>query len=143
MAKAMLSVPSVTMNGGSRMEVISAPFKKPKAAATSKPHRMARYGLRPSSTANLVMTMELSAISMPQDRSMPAVRMMSVCPMASTPTTMTCCRISEKFWPERNRSLCVAKKAHAASSAMNGPSVDSGGRCSMTACHPLPPLAIA
>ena len=72
---------------------------------------------------------------------MPAVRMISVWPIASTPTTITCCRISEKFWPVRKRSLCEAKKTHASSSAMNGPSVDTGGRCSSTPCHPVPLVA--
>ena len=48
---------------------------------------------------------------------MPAVRMIRVCPMAMTPTTITCCRMSEKFWPVRKRSVCDAKNAHAASSA--------------------------
>ena len=44
-----------------------------------------------------VITMPPSAITMPQDRSMPAVRMISVWPIAITPTTITCCRISDKF----------------------------------------------
>ena len=56
--------------------------------------------------------------------------------MARTPTTMTCCRISEKFWPVRNRSLCVAKKAHARRSAMNGPSAASGGLCKTSSYLP-------
>ena len=58
---------------------------------------------------------------------MPAVRMTSVWPMAMTATTMTCCRMSAKFCADRKRSLCVAKKAHARISAMNGPSVARGG----------------
>ena len=41
--------------------------------------------------------------------------------MAMTPTTITCCRISEKFSPVRKRSVCVAKKTQASSRAMNGP----------------------
>ena len=44
---------------------------------------------------------------------MPAVRMISVCPMAITPTTITCCRISERFSPVRKRSVWVAKNAQA------------------------------
>ena len=60
---------------------------------------------------------------------MPAVRMISVCPIAMTPTTITCCRISEKFCPVRKRSVCDAKKAHAASSARSGPNA-TGGMCS-------------
>lgn len=74
------------------------------------------------------MTMEPSAITIPQERSMPAVRMIRVCPMAMTLTTITCCRISEKFCPLRKRSVCDAKNAHAASSARSGPKVATGGR---------------
>ena len=80
----------------------------------------------PASTASLVITMDPSAITIPQDRSMPAVRMITVCPMAMTPTTITCCRMSEKFCPVRKRSVCDAKNAHAASSARNGPNVAIG-----------------
>jgi hypothetical protein len=32
--------------------------------------------------------------------------------MASVPTTITCCRMREKFAPVRNRSVCVEKKMH-------------------------------
>lgn len=49
---------------------------------------------------------------------------------------MTCCRISEKFWPVRNRSLCVAKNAHASRSAMNGPSAAIGGLCKTSSYLP-------
>ena len=58
---------------------------------------------------------------------MPAVRMISVCPMAMTPTTITCCRMSAKFWLVRKRSLWVAKKTQASSRATKGPSVPIGG----------------
>ena len=86
------------------------------------------------STASLVITMPPSAITMPHDRSMPAVRMISVWPMAMTPTTMTCCRISEKFSPLRKRSLCVAKKTHASSSAMNGPERGRAAAACLSMC---------
>src|SRR5215813_955269 len=47
------------------------------------------------------MTIEPSAITMPQARSMPAVRMTNVWPIATTPTSMTCCRMREKLGPAR------------------------------------------
>src|SRR5262249_39199172 len=109
---------------------MSAPLRNPNATHTSNPHRIARYGLMPRSTANFVITIEPSAMIIPQDRSIPAVRMTSVCPMATTPTTITCCRISEKFCPARKRSDWYAKNAQASASAMNGPKVATGGRCS-------------
>ena len=58
---------------------------------------------------------------------MPAVRMISVWPMAMTPTTITCCRISEKFSPVKKRSVVVPKIAQATASAMKGPSWPMGG----------------
>ena len=81
----------------------------------------------PLATASLVITMPPSAITMPQLRSMPAVRMISVWPIAIVPTTITCCRMSEKFCTDRKRSLCVVKKPTASSRAISGPSVASGG----------------
>ncbi len=114
----------------------SAPFKNPNATQTRNPHKIARKGFIPRSTANLVMTIEPSAMIMPHDRSIPAVRMISVWPMATTPTTITCCRMSEKFWPVRKRSDWNAKNAHAMASAMNGPNVATGGMC---ANHPRTP----
>ena len=109
----MFSVPSVTMKGGSLMRVTSRPLTRPNSAVTPMPQAIASGAGSPSSAANLVITMPPSAITMPQDRSMPAVRMIRVWPIAITPTTITCCRISEKFSPVRKRSLCAAKKAHA------------------------------
>ena len=77
-AKAMFSVPSVTMKGGSRNLVTSEPFANPKAAQASRPRAIARKGFSPLSTAILVMTMVPNDITAPFDRSIPAVRMISV-----------------------------------------------------------------
>ncbi len=85
------------MKGGRRAYVIRAPFRSPNAPQARSPQAIARYGFMTASAASLVITMDPSAITMPQDRSMPAVRMITVCPMAMTPTTITCCRMSEKF----------------------------------------------
>src|SRR5690242_5040165 len=116
-AYAMLNVPSVTMNGGSRRTVMSPPFKRPKPAATSRPITIDSAGATPLSTASLVMKIDDSAMTRPQDRSMPAVRMTSVWPMASVPSTITCWSTSEKFGPVRNRSDLREKKRTAISSA--------------------------
>src|SRR3954471_9799573 len=116
-ASAMFSVPSVTMNGGSRSVVTSPPFRTPKPPATSRPTMIDSAGARPLSTASLVMKIDDSAMTRPQDRSMPAVRMTSVWPMASVPSTITCWSTSEKFGPVRNRSDLMEKKMTAISSA--------------------------
>src|SRR5262245_54087854 len=128
----MFIVPRVTMNDGRRTMVTSSPFASPKATVTARPHRIARYSFMPLATASLVMTMLPSAIIIPHERSMPAVRMISVWPIAMTPTTITCCRMSEKFCSDRKRSDCVVKKAHASTRASSGattvPSATRGNR---------------
>ena len=56
-----------------------------------------------------VMTIEPKAMTAPHERSMPAVRMMIVWPMAIVPITITCWTISEKLSPSRNRSVATVK----------------------------------
>ena len=86
------------------------------------PHSTATGVGRPRSAANLVITMLPKAITMPHDRSMPAVRMISVWPIAITPTTITCCKISDRFSALKKRSVVIAKNAQAIANAMKGPS---------------------
>ena len=86
----MLSVPSVTIKGGSFTSATNEPLSKPKSVVTAKPIRMAMTGGTPYSTARLAINTDPNAITMPLDRSMPAVRIMMVWPMASVPTTTTC-----------------------------------------------------
>ena len=124
----MLNVPSVTMNAGRASRVTRAPLRKPNAAQARIPSRIASTGGTLLSTAILVMTIEPKAMTVPHDRSMPAVRMISVWPMASVPITITCWMISEKFSVVRNRDDCVQKKRQAMSSANNGPSWASRSR---------------
>jgi hypothetical protein len=74
------------------------------------------------------MTMLPSAMIMPHDKSMPAVRMTSVWPMAMVPTTMTCCMMSEKFCSDRKRSFCVAKEQAGQHQGNEGPQRAHGGQ---------------
>ena len=53
-----------------------------------------------------------STITAPIDRSMPAVRMISVCPTASEPTTATCCRMIEMFCGRKKRPLSRPNTMH-------------------------------
>jgi hypothetical protein len=85
------------------------------------------------------MTIEPSAIAVPHDRSMPAVRMISVCPIASVPTTITCWMISEKFAGSRNCSDCVVKKMQASTSAISGPSCATRSPETFGVALPPPP----
>ena len=45
----------------------------------------------------LVISTAPNVMIMPLERSMPAVRMINVWPMASVPTTMVCCTIRERL----------------------------------------------
>src|SRR6266487_1329372 len=122
-ASAMFSVPRVTMNGGRLMVVTRPPFSRPKPAQRSRPSSIARNGFSPELTASLVIAMLPSAMTAPLDRSIPAVRMTSVCPMARVPTTMTCWTMREKLAPVKNRSDLMLKNRQARTSAPSGPSV--------------------
>ena len=74
----MLNVPKVTMNGGSRTLVTSRPFAVPARPPTTRPRMIASQPGMPESKAVFAMTMEANTMIAPQDRSMPAVRMMRV-----------------------------------------------------------------
>ena len=77
-AKAMLKVPSVTMKAGSRTPVTRAPLSSPKATHAPIPSAIAASGFTPLSTATFVITICPKAITVPTERSMPAVRITSV-----------------------------------------------------------------
>ena len=96
-ANAMFSVPSVTMNGGSRTSVTRPPFSTPKPRQVRIPSRSAGRAGTPLTTASFVITIWPSAMTVPTERSIPAVRITSVWPIARTPTTIVCCSTSERF----------------------------------------------
>jgi hypothetical protein len=89
-ANAMLKVPSVTMKAGSLTAVTNVPFSTPNATHARMPSPIAISGGTPFCTASLVITIWPNAITVPTERSIPAVRMTSVWPIANTPTTITC-----------------------------------------------------
>ena len=124
----MLSVPSVTMNAGNRRAVTSPPFRIPKPTHVRIPSAIAGSAGTPFATASFVITIWPSAITVPHERSMPAVRITSVWPIASTPVTITCCSTSERFWPCRNWPDLALKNAIARSRATSGPIVEIPAR---------------
>ena len=69
------------------------------------------------------MTIDESTMIAPTDRSMPAVRMISVWAMPSVPTTITCWTISDRLPGCRNRSAVRLKTTTASTSTNSGPSV--------------------
>ena len=86
----MFSVPRVTMNGGSRSRVTSRPLSPPASVPTSSPRTRASGPGTPKLAALPAITIEVKTMIAPTDRSMPAVRMISVWPTARPPTTATC-----------------------------------------------------
>ncbi len=120
-------MPSVAMKGGSRRRVISTPFSAPMAVVMVNPHKIARIGGTPSSTANLVMTTLPRAMITAAARSMPEVRITSVWPMAITATKEICFSTRDSVVAVRKRSDCVAKKMQASSRAIKGPNVERLG----------------
>src|SRR3954454_11110556 len=135
------------MNGGSPRKVTKPPLMTPKATHARTPSRTAMSAGTPLLTAIFVITIDPNAITTPQDRSMPAVRMMIVWPMARVPITITCWKTSEKFSPVRKRLDWVVKKAQTRMSAISGPSwarrsVEMPGRARARAsggCGACPP----
>ena len=127
-AKKMLRVPRVTMNGGSRSRVMSTPFSRPQASPMTRPMpRTSSPGIA-SSAEICPSTTVASSMMAPTDRSMPAVRMMIVWPMASVPTTMTCCAMRERLLGSRNRGDISEKAAIIMTSTNAGPMI--GWLCS-------------
>ncbi len=119
-----MNVPSVTINGGSRSTVTSPPLTAPSTTQTAKVASSATTG--PFASNICAITIVPSTATDPIDRSMPDVRMMSVCPTARMPTTTDCCRISDTLNGLRNVFEIELNTMIATSSAMIGPS--SGSR---------------
>ena len=63
----------------------------------------------PESNAVLAITIEAKTMMAPQERSMPAVRMIRVWPTASAPTTATCWVISERLLGVANLLFSIPK----------------------------------
>ena len=104
---------------------------------------MARKGVTPFSIASFVITICPSAITVPTERSMPAVRITSVWPIARTPTTITCWSTSERFWASRKRSDLSEKNAIARRSAMSGPTVGARSTAHAPGGRSRPPVSSA
>ncbi len=87
------------------MVPVTAPINapNPSAAATAS----SAFTSRPTIEA---ATAPVSANSDPTDRSMPAVRITSVCAAPTMPTIATCCRISVMEKAEKKRPPMIAPK---------------------------------
>ncbi len=67
------------------------------------------------------MITETKTVMAPTERSMPAVRMMMVCPIASVPTTVTCWMIRLMLNGCRNRSDMKLNATSMTTRKMSGP----------------------
>ena len=96
---------------------------RPQAVPTPKPSSSASRPGTPESADSLAITIDDSTMIAPTERSMPAVRMISVWAMPSVPTTITCWTISDRLPGSRKRSAAIVKTMIATSSTNSGPKV--------------------
>lgn len=97
------------MNGGRLSLVTSSPLSRPASVASATPMSSASGpGIAPS-MASVAMTIIDSTQIAPTDRSMPAVRMMSVCPTASAAMIAVCWSSSPIEFAVRKRGFSVVK----------------------------------
>ena len=109
--KKMLSVPSVTMNGGSLIRVTRKPLTAPIAVPQAKPSSSASEpGHAERRWRSLAIRIDENTAIAPTDRSMPAVRMIRVWPSASTAMTVTCASTRDRLAAERNRGVERARR---------------------------------
>ena len=115
------------MNGGRRKKVTSEPFNNPirppkatpmttaaavhtnVAASRPKPRCATIQSGAPSSTLSLPMINMQSTRMALTERSMPAVRMMAVCAIATMPVTVTCCSTSDNVLGRRKLGAIAPK----------------------------------
>ena len=109
------------MNGGNPSRVTSPPLTQPSAVVTTRPSTNAVSGEPPSTTWRAITTVPRTAIA-PLARSMPAVRMISVCPSARVPTTIDCCSTRDALPAVAKVSVVTEKMTIATTSAASGPS---------------------
>ena len=132
-AKAMLSVPSVTMNGGSLIEVTSSAVEQPEQPRSPAIRRGwpaegqaevdGELGHHDAAQRHHHAARQVDAGGEDDQRLADGDDTRPPSPAAGSARSSA---------PVRKRSVWEAKKMQASSSAMNGPSVDTGGRCSST-----------
>ncbi len=102
-----VSVPSVTMKGGSLKPAIRppliAPQTRPVTSPAGRPSQPSQS--EPGSLETTSATIAAAARIEPTERSMPEVRMTKVMPAASTTLIDACWAMMEMFWSEKKRSL--------------------------------------
>src|SRR5688572_16564117 len=116
------------MNGGSLSRVTRPPLSAPATIATPSPSIRASGPDSPCSLPYDAITIIAKIAAAPTDRSMPAVRMMSVCPTASAATTAVCWIISDTVPGSENRGLSTVNTTHVMARMIAG--LTAGWACS-------------
>ena len=100
----------------------------PAAVPTATPTAMASTPGMPAPAASFAAIIMERIATAPTERSIPAVRMISVCPTASAPITATCCTTSESELGEANLGLSVLNATNERTRTRNG--LIAGWECS-------------
>src|SRR3954470_9722922 len=129
------NVPRVTMNGGRFSRVTSVPLSSPVSSPTARPISRAISPGTPWSWLSLTITSDDSTIAIPMDRSMPAVRMITVCPTARAPTTAICWTSRDRACGRRKLSATMPKTTTARISTINGLSAGLPCRTCWSRCR--------
>ena len=116
----MLKVPKVTMKGGNLSRVTSRPLTRPKNVPRAMPRIRARKPGTPLLAARFAMNIMAKMQIAPTDKSIPAVRMTSVCPMASAAMIAVCWMMIDNVAGWANRGLMMVKMMNAMISTISG-----------------------
>jgi len=104
MPRATLIVPSVAMNGVISATVIMKPLISPQTAPTAMPATIAMGIATWESTMSRVATTPAKAATAPTERSIPAVMITMVIPMATIAVTAVCVPTLRRLWEVRKLS---------------------------------------
>src|SRR4051812_13714873 len=111
----MPSVPSVTISGGTRAWAVrtpfSAPHARPASSAPPRPTKIVTQLPPPSLFIALTATTPLNTSTAPTDRSMPAVMITNVMPVASTSRTAASVAMLRAFEADTKLSYSSTEKA--------------------------------
>src|SRR5207247_3983635 len=110
-------------DGGSVILVTRKPLMKPVSAPTAMPRMIASTPGTPLLAAVWAITIWARMAAAPTDKSMPAVRMIMVWPMARVASTATCWIISDRFVALKNLGLIRENTMTDATSTLAGPIV--------------------
>ena len=103
--EARVSIPSVAMKGGTLISEMTAPLILPAISPTSTATRTESQIWSGKDLANRAPDIALTAMTLPTDKSMPPVRMTSVCPRAIRAKGAAAMRIVVTLSTVPNRAL--------------------------------------